>query len=128
MLRGLVFAANLGLIWLAAGCSQGPRFSKEEMAKARQALEACLDAWKSGQMPQSLATRPEPIQFAEEWPLLGFKLKSYEILGSEHTDAETIRFTVRLTMEDKRGKAEERMPTYAIVLKSPIVIARDPMY
>lgn len=127
-MRGFVLTANFGFFLLVAGCSQGPRFSKEEMAKAREALEVCLEAWKSGQSPQSLATRPEPIQFAEEWPVLGFKLKSYEIVSSEHTDAETIRYTVRLVVEDRRGKADERLPTYAIVLKSPIVIARDPMY
>jgi hypothetical protein len=111
-----------------AGCQKGSTFSPEEMNKARQALETCLEEWKSGRVPEALAKRSEPIQFAEEWPSLGYKLKNYEIVGSQFTDAEMIRYTVKLTLEDRSGKIHERQPTYAIVLKAPIVIGRDPMY
>lgn len=113
---------------LALGCRRGHKFSKDELEHARNALETCLESWKKGEMPEKLRSLPEPIDFAEEGPKIGLKLISYEILGSEHTDSEVMRFSVKLTVQDRRGKSEERRPTYAVALKSPIAVGRDPMY
>ena len=44
------------------------------------------------------------------------------------TDAETIRFTVKLTVQEPSGKPEERRVTYAVALKSPVVVCRDPYF
>jgi hypothetical protein len=98
------------------------------MDRGRQALGACLDAWKRGETPDKLRTRPEPIEFTEEWPRSGVKLLDYQILGSEHTDAETMRYTVTLSVQDRRGKKEDRRVTYAVALRSPIAVGRDPFY
>ena len=124
--RGLLPAALLPA--LAFGCARGPAFSQADIDRARQALEACLDAWKHGEKPESLRARPEPIEFAEEWPRAGYKLLDFQVLGTEHTDAETMRFTVALTVQDRRGKREDRRVTYAVALANPIAVGRDPFY
>lgn len=113
---------------LAFGCKGGPKFSRADLDRARQALTTSLDSWKKGQMPEKLRALPEPILFAEEGPKNGLKLLDYEILGTEHTDAEVMRFTVKLTVQDRRGKREERQATYAVALKSPIAVGRDPFF
>lgn len=113
---------------LAFGCKGGPKFSRADLDRARQALTTSLDSWKKGQMPEKLRALPEPILFAEEGPKNGLKLLDYEILGTEYTDAEVMRFTVKLTVQDRRGKREERQATYAVALKSPIAVGRDPFF
>ena len=35
---------------------------------------------------------------------------------------------VKLIVQDRRGKREERRATYAVALKSPIAIGRDPFF
>jgi ABC-type glycerol-3-phosphate transport system substrate-binding protein len=124
----LALMGLMSSVLFLASCGRSPTFSAEQLDQARQALEKCLEAWKRGDNPQSLATGVTPIQFAEEWPSHGWRLKAYEVVDPQFTDTETIRWTVRLTLVDRKGKLEVRQPTYAIVLKSPIVIARDPMY
>jgi hypothetical protein len=123
--RRLFLAA---LLALPLGCKGGHKFSQEDLDRARQALTASLDSWKKGETPERLKSLPEPILFAEEWPKSGLKLLDYQILGTEHTDAETMRFSVKLTVQDRRGRKEERQVTYAVALKSPIAVGRDPFF
>jgi hypothetical protein len=113
--RRLFLAALLPAV--AAGCKRGHRFSQADLDRAREALDTCLGSWKKGEMPEKLRGLPEPIEFAEEGPKKGLKLLDYEILGTEHTDAEVMRFTVKLTVQDRRGQREERRSTYAVALK-----------
>jgi hypothetical protein len=98
------------------------------MDRARLALETSLDNWKGGFKPDRLRALPEPIEFAEEGLAKGVRLLAYQILGSEHTDLEMMRFRVKLTVQDRKGKREEREATYAVALKSPIAIGRDPYF
>jgi hypothetical protein len=109
------------------GCG-GRSFSQTEVDRARQALETSLTSWKKGEPAAGLKKLPEPILFAEEWPERGLRLLAYEITDSKHTDAETIRFSVKLTVQDRRGRKEERRVTYAVALKSPIAVGRDPYF
>ena len=114
---------------LASGCGKGGhKFSQADLDRARQALETCLDSWKKGELPSKLKSLPEPIEFAEEGPRDGIKLVEYQITGTEHTDAEVMRFSVKLSVQDRRGRKEERQVTFAVALKSPIAVGRDPFY
>ncbi len=124
----LLFLAILMPV-LASGCGKGGhKFSQADLDRARQALETCLDSWKKGEMPAKLRTLPEPIEFAEEGPRDGVKLLDYQITGTEHTDAEVMRFSVKLSVQDRRGRKEERQVTFAVALKSPIAVGRDPFF
>lgn len=113
------------LTW-AVGC--GGAFSKAEMDRAKQALDAGLLGWKQGEKLDKLQSKSEAIAFYEDWAKAGQKLLVYEIVNASHTDNEKIRFLVRLELQDRRGRREKREATYAVVLKSPITIARDPYF
>jgi hypothetical protein len=113
---------------LAFGCSRRHSFSQADLDRARTALQTALDSWKKGEMPERLRALAEPIEFAEEGPRNGLRLLDFQIVDDRHTDAQTIRFTVKLTVQDRRGRREQREATYAVGLKSPIVIGRDPYF
>jgi uncharacterized protein YbaP (TraB family) len=118
----------LTLLVLAVGCGRSHPFSKADMEKARQALDTALSAWKQGKPVASLKTLPEPIEFAEEMPAQGMRLLDFQVLDSQHTDADAIRFRVKLQLQDRRNRQESRDVTYAVGLKSPVVIGRDPYF
>ena len=44
------------------------------------------------------------------------------------SDKDVIRYTVTLKLKDKKGKQTEREVVYAVALKSPVVVSRDPYY
>lgn len=122
----MAFAALLCL--LASGCQRGHGFKQAELNRARELLESALESWKKGEMPEKLRARPEPIEFAEEGLKSGLRLLDYQILDCKYTDAEMMRFSVKLTVQDRRGRRQERQATYAVALKSPIAIGRDPFF
>lgn len=113
---------------LAGGCGRRHPFSQSELDRARAALETSLQTWKKGERLDRLQRLPEPIRFVEEWPYQGLRLLNYEIVDDVNTDAEVIRFTVKLTVQDADERRQERQVTYAVALKSPIIIGRDPYF
>jgi hypothetical protein len=44
------------------------------------------------------------------------------------SDKEVIRYAVTLTLRDKKGKVSEREVVYAVALRIPVVVSRDPYY
>lgn len=121
-LRALALTA---LILAVAGC--GSSRSKADLDRGRQAVAAALDNWKAGEPPARLKSLPDPVEFAEELRAT-HTLVDYRIVRADGSDPEVIRYTVTLQLRDKKGKASEREAVYAVALKSPVVIARDPYY
>ena len=39
-----------------------------------------------------------------------------------------IRYTVILKLRDKKGKVTDREVVYAVALRTPVVVSRDPYY
>ena len=39
-----------------------------------------------------------------------------------------IRYSVTLKLRDRKGKVTEREAVFAVALKSPVVVSRDPYY
>ncbi len=74
-----------------------------------------------------LRTRPEPIDFYEELQST-YKLLEYRLLGVDVSDKDVIRYTVTLKLADKKGKPFTREAVYAVALRSPIAVTRDPYY
>src|SRR5262245_41909840 len=95
-----VLVLLIPLALLAGGCGRRHPFSQAELDRARGALETSLEAWKKGDGFAALRKLPEPISFVEEWPRKGIKLVEYEVLGDTNTDADGIRFTVKLRVQD----------------------------
>jgi len=122
MNRRLLF---LALALLGAGCGQ--RRSDAEIARGKQAVTAALDSWKNNEPPAKLKSLTDPVEFSEE--LRGtHTLTEYALGPIDSSDKEVIRFRVTLKLRDKKGKVAEREAVYAVALKTPIVVARDPYY
>jgi hypothetical protein len=106
-----------------AGCSrQGAKVEDftPPSDKARQALEAALNHWKSGQPPGKVPNTSPTVEVTDSKWKGGQKLKEYEILGEEPgTDPRFFR--VRLT--PPTGPAQE--VKYAVVGIDPLLVFRE---
>jgi hypothetical protein len=87
---------------------------------ARQALEAALNHWKSGQPPGKVPNTSPAVEVTDSKWKGGQKLKGFEILGEEPgTDPRF--FKVRLT--PPTGPAQE--VKYAVVGIDPLLVFRE---
>lgn len=110
----------------AVGCGGSGR-SADEVERARQAVTAALDGWKAGEPAEKLKARPEPIEFAEELRATHV-LTDYAVVKVDGSDKDVVRVAVALKLKDKKGKASEREAVYAVALRSPVVVSRDPYF
>lgn len=125
-MNALRIAALLTLAVFACGCGS-PSRPRDELDRGQSAVSAALDNWKAGESPAKLKTLPDPVEFSEE--LRGtHKLTDFTVLKVDGSDPAVIRYTVSLKLTDRKGKPHELGAVYAVVLRSPVVVARDPYY
>jgi hypothetical protein len=121
-------AVLAGGVLLAAciGCS-GRSFDKyiPTEDRARQALEAALNAWQDGKKPGPVAGAPMPVQAVDSHWLAGQKISHYEILNEEPNEGPRV-FAVRLTLEKPAGK--QVAVRYFVVGKEPLWVYREDDY
>jgi hypothetical protein len=122
------FLALLGLLVTAvAGCKDRStqQFIPEEQ-EAREALEAVLTAWKSGQPFGRISSGPVPIDVLDAKWQAGKKLSQFSIVKQEQEDGKGLRwFTVKLTMEGPSGEATVR---YVVFGDNPLWVMREEDY
>ena len=109
----------------AAGCTSSR--SQSDIERGRQAVTAALDSWKANEPPASLKSLADPVDFSEELRST-HALTDFSVGKIDATDKDVIRYTVALSLKDKKGKVSEREAVYAVSLRTPIVVARDPYY
>ncbi len=112
-------------VLLLAGCGSGRPAA--DVDRGRQAVTAVLDGWKSGEPPAKLKSLPDPVEFSDELRAT-HKLAGYEILRADAADPAVIRYAVVLRLRDRKGAVADREVVYAVTLKTPVVVARDPYY
>jgi|SRR5829696_4659125 len=112
------------LVALAVGCG-GPKHSKADVERGQRALTAALDAWKSNEPPDRLKALPDPVEYADELRLT-HKLLDYTVGKPNAADPEVVRYPVKLRLQDRKGKAQDRDVVFEVKLKTPILVARDP--
>lgn len=117
--------AALTLLLFIPGC--GSRRPDADVERGRAAVLAALDAWKSNAPPAGLKALPDPVEFAEELRAT-HALTDYALGKADASDPDVIRYTVTLKLRDRKGKTSEREVVYAVALKSPVVVSRDPYY
>jgi hypothetical protein len=115
----------LAVLFAAAGC--GPTRPADEVERGKRALAAALDGWKAGDPPAKLKGLPDPVDFTEELSAT-HALTGYEVGKVDASDKDVIRYTVTLRLRDRKGVASDREVVYAVALKSPVVVSRDPYY
>jgi hypothetical protein len=121
MTRILVFVIALCVL----GCSSSR--PQSEIERGRQAVTAALESWKTNSPPDKLKSLPDPVEFAEELRAT-HALTDYSLGKVDSSDTSVIRYTVTLKLKDKKGKVSEREAVYAVSLRTPIAVARDPYY
>ncbi|HET6574668.1 MAG TPA: hypothetical protein VFG68_13760 [Fimbriiglobus sp.] len=109
----------------AVGC--GSSRPQADLDRGRQAVTAALDNWKANEPPAKLKSLPDPVEFSDELRAT-HKLVGYRVLKTDGSDPEVVRVSVSLQLQDRKGKSSEREVVYAVALKSPVVVARDPYY
>jgi hypothetical protein len=117
--RTLLFA----LISLPAACSKKTS-APVNTDEARQRLRAALDAWKNQESYGKLAERTPAIIFNEPLWQEGVRLLEFE-LGPVELHGRQGRCTVRLVLQHKDGKKQERQIGYLIDTAPNIVIVRE---
>ncbi|HEY1191949.1 MAG TPA: hypothetical protein VGE74_30240 [Gemmata sp.] len=110
----------------ALGCGGSDR-SPAETERARQAVVLALDSWKANEPPAKLKALPDPIDFSEELRAT-HALTDYTVGKVDASDKDVVRVTVTLNLKDKKGKASQREAVYAVALKAPVVVSRDPYF
>ena len=113
------------MTFAVVGC--GPSRPAADLERGRIAVVAALDSWQASEPAAKLKALPDPIEFAEEMRAT-HTLTGYALGKVDGTDPAVIRYTVTLSLKDRKGKLTEREAVYAVALKSPVVVARDPYY
>lgn len=113
------------LLACAGGCggaSEADYMPEAEIA--RQALEAALDAWKTGKKPDPLMVGEREVRIEDSIWRKGAKLRAYEIVAGPAEDGPP-KFTVKLTLD---RPAAPQTVEYYVVGKSPYWVFRDADY
>jgi hypothetical protein len=120
MSSGLIMAALVSL----AGCGQKTA-EPANPTTAREALTKALETWVKKGSADELEKNSPPIYFNDpEWKA-GKRLVRYQIKGDPEYFGRQLRCTVALSLEDQKGKTEEKDISYQIDTHKVVVIARD---
>ncbi len=115
---GLALAA---LFTVGCGARLPP---KTDLAQARTALTAALDAWKEGRAIETLKDQNPPVDFRDVHWDRGVKLTKY-LVEKEETSGLSARFSVKLFLAEKAGESRERVIAYNADTGPTIVIRPD---
>lgn len=119
------FIILIGAALLVAGC--GSQRPTADIERGRQAVVAVLDSWKTNEPAAKLKALPDPVEFSDELRTT-HALTDYTLGRVDSSDKDVIRYAVMLQLKDKKGKVSQREVVYAVALKTPVVVARDPYY
>ncbi|MEK6258300.1 MAG: hypothetical protein AABP62_06730 [Planctomycetota bacterium] len=109
---------------LAIGCGETDRKYIPSESTARGALEAALNAWKSGAAHGTVKGFQVPIDtFDARWQA-GKKLDEFEVLREEPSDGPKT-FVVKMKLADEPNHSEI---TYLVVGKDPLLVFRREDY
>jgi hypothetical protein len=112
---------------MLVGCG-GSLPARPDPEQAKQALRTALDAWQQGESIEGLTKRTPPIYFNDPKTTDGVQLKSYEFEGSPAFSGQSVRITVKATLQrDPReeGGGKERTLNYIVDIASAVVIVPE---
>lgn len=126
--RSLGQLAGVLIVMIACGVSGCGRKAPDYIpsaANSREALEAALNAWVSGQPIGPVQTFSPPVQVVDSAWWKGQRLASYEILSEETTNEGLPCFSVRL---HKSKPYQEETVRYLVAGRSPMWVYREDDY
>jgi hypothetical protein len=114
--------AVLGLMVLG-GCGSGTPPTADPDA-ARAAIRTALDAWKHGDAPDALSQAQPPIQVSDWRWRSGLKLVRYEIDEHDRVLGPDLRCSVRLWIDDAKGKTVPEKVEYNVGTNPGLTVSR----
>ena len=97
----------LGL--LLCGCANNDMIPQADLDAAKDAVQASLDAWKSGEKPAALKAKSIEI-FDPDWKA-GLRFRDFAIQRAE----------------GRQGKTLDKEIVYEVTGREKVIIGRDPM-
>jgi hypothetical protein len=108
-----------------AGCSGSqPLPPAANPDRAREGLQAALDAWQKGETVESLQKQEPAIHVNDPDWRENKKLVKYQI-GTGQFHGQSWRCEVQLTLQDSAGKSTPRQVKYIIDTDPTVVVVRD---
>ena len=121
-------AAGLACVALLAACgcsSQGPRAAPVDPDVARSTLRTVLDAWKSGETPESLQNRsPSIVAQDMDWKM-GHQLIDYAIEGEGEAVDANLYSPVRLQLRSPEGRESTKNVRYIVGTDPVLTVFRE---
>lgn len=88
-------------------------------------LVQALEAWKTGETPESLLKSIPPVRVVDEDWNAGRKLESYEVVGNPVENGSHWRVYAQLKTQAADGKSVSEKVCYAVTLAEPASILRS---
>ncbi len=117
-----------GLLLLVAGCSGAQSATPSDANEGRVALQAVLDSWKKGDLPETLALRTPPIRVSDgDWKA-GLRLQNYKADNEGKLVGTDVNFNVVLELKTNKGKVVKKSAVYAVTTHPQLMVLRQDSY
>jgi hypothetical protein len=103
---------------IVGGCGGGP-----DLNGAQSAVKTSLDRWKEAGTAKQLAA--QSIEIAEPDWNAGWRLLDYEVKSATAPPQQGPRVVVRLQLQDRAGKTQNKEVAYEVIPGNPVRIGRD---
>jgi hypothetical protein len=107
---------------LGSGCSPSARPS--DPSEGRKALQAMLDAWKSGAKPESFASQNPSIHASDGDWRSGLVLQNYGAVGEGMLVGSDLNYPVELVLKNIRGQVTKKNAVYAVTTHPQLLVLR----
>lgn len=114
-------AAMMVFAWtflVLSGCG-----AKDDLGRARAAVESSLNQWKSGGQPQQMSA--EGIEFTDPDWSDGLRLIEFSVKQVSSQPQQGPRVVVLLSLQNRAGKMISTEVAYEVLMKDTIKIGRD---
>jgi hypothetical protein len=107
-----------------AGCDSA--LPAVDPARAREALQSVLEAWRRGESPDSLRQQSPPVHVGDDdWKAGRAKLVRYEVADPPSPVGAGLRFRTTLTLQDARGKSRRQTVQYRVFTAPCLSVVRE---
>jgi hypothetical protein len=110
---------SVPLLLAVIGCER-PLPQETDPAKGRETLKAALDTWVKGGAPADL----KPVVVSDPDWADGHKLTRYEIDPDDGRAGVDLLLKVKLTLQKKDGKTQEKQVNYVVGTNKQTVVLR----
>jgi hypothetical protein len=106
------------------GCSGDSLPPETDSARGRDVLKTVLDGWAQGKKMEDLkAASPPVVAYDPDWEA-GHKLTKYEVRPTDGRSGVDLLVSVKLSLERKDGKPQEKTVNFCVAMGSQTVVTR----